>query len=158
MTLRTVPVSMTKARQFVGTVHRHNLPPKSGLFAVGAALDTDHDALVAVAIAGRPVARMLDDGQTIEVTRVASDGHRNACSFLYGALTRAAKALGYRRAFTYTLQSEPGSSLKASGWKVDAELAEAPTWDRRNRPRVQTDLFGNERRPTGPKIRWKKEL
>jgi hypothetical protein len=149
------PVGLDAARRFVGDVHRHNLPPKFGLFAVGAEVD---ERLVGVAIVGRPVARMLDDGWTCEVVRLATDGTPNACSMLYGAASRAAKALGYRRIYTYTLQSEPGSSLKASGWTLDAELGARKSWDTPSRPRVQSDLFGNERRPSGPKFRWVKHL
>jgi hypothetical protein len=42
-----------------------------GKFAVGASVD---GKLVGVAIAGRPVARRLDDGKTLEVLRVCTDG------------------------------------------------------------------------------------
>lgn len=155
MSLAVCPVTLTEARAFVGKHHRHNLPPQGWLFGVGL---TDGDRLRGVAIAGRPVARMLQDGRTIEVTRVCTDGVENGCSMLYGAITRAAKALGYQRAFTYTLQSESGASLKASNWRVDAEIGVQPSWSRESRPRVQVDLFGLERRPPEPKIRWIKEL
>lgn len=155
MSLKLRPVGITEARRFVGEVHRHNLPPKSGMFAVGAERDGE---LVGVAIVGRPVARMLDDGMTAEVSRLATDGSPNACSLLYGACSRAAKALGYRRLITYTLQSESGASLRASGWVADAELGVRPSWDCPSRPRAQVDLFGNERRPSEPKIRWVKEF
>lgn len=77
---------------------------------------------------------------------------------LYGASARAAKALGYRRAYTYTLAEESGASLRAAGWELDAELPARPTWDTPSRHRVQTDLFGQERRPAGAKRRWKKTL
>ncbi len=153
LTLR--PVGLTEARTFVGQVHRHNLPPKFGTFAVGAERDGE---LIGVAIVGRPVARALDDGFTAEVSRLATDGTPNACSMLYGACSRAAKALGYRRLITYTLQSESGISLRASGWTLDDTLAARPSWDCPSRPRVQTDLFGNERRPSEPKYRWLKEF
>lgn len=98
-----------------------------------------------VAIAGRPVARHLDDGLTLEVTRVATDGVWNACSALYGACRRAAKALGYRRLITYTLLSETGASLRASGWCLVHRTRGEP-WSRR-RP----SLDGH---PIGPKSRW----
>lgn len=152
--MRLVPCSLTEARRYVGEVHRHNLPPKFGTFAVG--LRNGDDALVGVAIVGRPVARALDDGLTAEVSRLATDGSPNACSMLYGACSRAAKAMGYQRLVTYTLQEESGASLRASGWTLDAELAERPSWSCPSRPRVQTDLFGEARRPSGPKIRWVK--
>ena len=110
-----------------------------------------------VAVIGRPIARNLDDGETCEVTRVATDGTKNACSMLYGAASRAAKALGYRRVVTYTLERELGVSLKASGWKEDAKVS-AGTWDGRSRHRVQLDMFGNQNRDSGPKVRWVKHF
>ena len=117
-----VPMSIGEARTFVDNFHRHNKAPLSGLFAVGA---SDGDQLIGVAIVGRPVARRLDDGQTAEVTRccVQDDAPKGACSFLYGCCWRAAKALGYARLVTYTLQSESGASLRGAGWRVVAELS-----------------------------------
>lgn len=153
--MRIRPVTLTEARRFVGEHHRHNLPPRGHLFSVGVEVD---GALVGVAIASRPVARMLDDGRTVEVVRTCTDGTRNANSMLYGAIVRAAKALGYERAFTYTLAEEPGSSLKATGWRVDAELPARASWSCPSRHRDQEDLFGNVRRPPGPKVRWVREL
>lgn len=154
--IHVAPCFIGDARRYVAAVHRHNLPPKSGLFAV--AIEDDTGARVGVGIAGRPVARALDDGHTIEITRVATDGHPNACSMIYGALCRAAKALGYRRAITYTIESEPGTSLKAAGFSQVADLRTRPSWGSPSRPRVQVDLFGNERRHPGPKRRWQRML
>jgi len=136
---------------FVARTHRHNKPPQGGLFAVGANLN---GALIGVAIVGRPVARMLDDGRTCEVTRCCTNGTANACSLLYGAVVRASKSLGYRRIITYTLASEPGTSLRASGWTVDAEITGEESWSRASRPRMQTNLFGEAQRPPDDKIRW----
>jgi len=99
VSLRTVPVTFAQASQFVADWHRHHRPPRGHKFSLGVA---DAEVLVGVAIVGRPVARMLDDGLTLEVTRVATDGCRNACSLLYAATWQAAKALGYRRLITYT--------------------------------------------------------
>ena len=113
--------------------------------------------IVAVGIAGQPVARLLDDGATIEVTRCCTDGTQNAASMIYGALCRAAKALGYRRAVTYTLETEAGSSLRASNWRRDGETR-AQGWDRPNRSRPAVDLFGEPRVPIGPKVRWVRDL
>ncbi len=86
---------------------------------------------------GRPVARMSDDGWTLEVNRVCTDGARNACSMLYGAAWRAAKALGYRRLVTYTLPEEGGASLRAAGWKLLGERG-GGNWNKPSRPRVDT--------------------
>ncbi len=100
MGLRTVPVSLAQAREFVAAWHRHHRPPVGHKFSIGVA--NDHDTLVGVAIVGRPVARHLDDGHTLEVARVCTDGTRNACSLLYAAAWQATKALGYRRLVTCT--------------------------------------------------------
>jgi len=149
--LTIVPMTITNAKAFVARHHRHNKPPVSGLFAVGCA---EGDVVHGVAVAGRPVARKLDDGQTVEVTRVCTDGARNACSMLYGAIRRAALALGYARLYTYTLPDEGGASLRASGWTEDATVTPPKTWNSKSKIRIQTDLFGNESRPSGPKTRW----
>lgn len=156
MSLELVPVSLAEARRFVASHHRHNGPPVTWKFGVGAEKDGQ---LVGVAMAGLPKARMLMDGRTLEVNRVCTFGERNVCSLLYGAVARAAKALGYRRLITYTLATEPGASLKASGWTADALLDRDDAWERHpNTQRPQRDLFGNERNPLGPKVRWLKEV
>src|SRR6185437_14364544 len=98
---------------------RHHLPPNGGKFALAVADETA--TIRGVAIVAQPVARLLADGWTAEVTRVATDGCPNACSALYGACWRAARAMGYRRLVTYTLASEPGTSLIAGGWKCIGE-------------------------------------
>ncbi|MGW4694046.1 XF1762 family protein [Kitasatospora cineracea] len=92
--------------------------------------------LRAVAIVGRPVARHLDDGQTLEVTRTATDGVRNANSLLYGTCWRAAKALGYTRLITYTQAGESGASLRAAGWTVLAHRPPCRGWHCASRPRT----------------------
>ncbi|MFI7077542.1 XF1762 family protein [Micromonospora sp. NPDC049903] len=143
--LRTVPVSFAQACSFVEDWHRHHRPPRGHKFSIGAA---DQDGvLVGVAVVGRPVARMLDDGQTLEVTRVATDGTRNANSLLYAAAWRAARALGYRRLITYTQDGESGASLRASGWRVLATRPPAPGWSRPSRPRTDhgTAHIGRQR-------------
>lgn len=131
--LRLVPVRFRDAAAFVAMWHRHHGAPVGMVFAVGAA-DTG-GVLRGVAIVGRPVARLYDNGQTLEVTRVATDGTRNTCSLLYGACRRAAFALGYTRLITYTQAGETGASLRAAGWRVVAERPAHPGWDRPSRPR-----------------------
>ena len=153
--LKLVPITITNARRFVDQTHRHALPPQGGLFAVSV---VNNGEQVGVAIAGRPVARMLDDGKTIEITRVSTDGTRNACSMLYGAICRAGKALGYTKAITYTLESEPGTSLRASGWTHSTKVPAQKTWNRKGRSRYDQDLFGDPRRDPGPKVRWERTL
>ena len=130
-----VPVTLKEARRWVNRVHRHHKAPQGGLFAVGWAVD---EVIRAVAIVGRPVARHLDDGWTCEVTRVASDGAANACSALYAACWRAVRAMGYRRLVTYTLRHEPGTTLRAAGWKCVGE-AGGGNWNKPGRPRMDSE-------------------
>lgn len=129
------PIRRDEAQDFVRRVHRHNRAPVGDLFRV--AIENEERLLVCVGIAGRPVARAYDDGWTVEVTRVASDGTRNATSMAYAALTRAAFALGYRRVITYTQHGESGSSLRAAGFKVIAQRPPRAGWDAPGRSRPQ---------------------
>lgn len=133
MTLKAIPVKLTEAIEFVRNFHRHNKPPIGGLFAVGC---SDGNSMVGVAIVSRPVARHLDDGLTVEVIRccVTDDAPKGSCSFLYARCWNAAKALGWSKLITYTLQSESGSSLRGAGWKVVAELSGASGKGWTNRP------------------------
>ena len=149
------PVSITEANRLIRLWHRHNGPVVSGLFA--AAVER-RGVVCGVAIVGRPVARGLQDGLTCEVTRLATDGTLHACSCLYGVCCRVAKELGWRKIVTYTLATEPGTSLRAAGFERAAELTARPAWDTPARTRAQTDLFGQERRPPGAKVRWERQL
>lgn len=144
--LQIVPCTLREASAYVARVHRHHPPPQGGLFAVAVAAA---DQVCGVAIVGRPVARMLQDGWTAEVVRVATDGTPNACSALYGACWRAARALGWRKLVTYTLPSESGASLRGAGWRLIGE-AGGGSWSRARRPRV-------DMRPTQSKLRWEVE-
>lgn len=144
MSLFLVPITIQDAREFVRQHHRHHRPPVSGLFAVACA--DSPTRINGVAIVGRPVARGLADGWTAEVTRVATDETPNACSILYAAAWRAARALGYRRLVTYTLSTESGVSLRATGWKCVGE-AGGGSWSCKSRPRVDAH-------PTQAKLRW----
>ena len=110
------PITLRTANDFVSAHHRHHGPTTGHKFSIGL---FDGDELVGCAICGRPVSRNLDDGRTIEINRLCTDGSRNACSMLYSASCRAAKAMGYKKAITYILQDEPGTSLKASGFKAE---------------------------------------
>ena len=142
--LQVVPCTRAEAKAFVAQHHRHHKPSLGDVFSLAVA--DDQGVIRGVAMVGRPVARLLCDQWTLEVTRVATDGCENACSALYGAAWRAARALGWRRLITYTLASEPGTSLRAAGWRVIGE-AGGGSWHRDNRPRV-------DQHPTQMKIRW----
>jgi len=135
VSLVIVPITLDEANAMVANLHRHHRPVQGHKFSIGVA---SGEAIVGVAIIGRPVARGNDDGMTLEVNRCCTDGTRNACSMLYGAAWRAAKAMGYRRLITYTLPAEGGSSLRAAGWKLIGERG-GGNWNTPARPRIDTD-------------------
>jgi len=138
------PLSITEAKLFVGRHHRHHRAPQGGLFAIGL---SDEDSVVGAAIVSRPVARMLYDGYTAEVIRLCVlDDIPNGCSQLYSACWRAARAMGYHKLITYVLDTEPGTSLKAAGWKVVGKT-QGGSWSRDGRPRV-------DKHPLQGKFRW----
>lgn len=114
--LDIVPVTLAEANAFVEQNHRHHGKTVGHKFSVAVA-DTETGEIVGVAIVGRPVSRHLDNGWTLEVNRLCTDGTKNACSMLYAAAWRAARAMGYKKLITYILDSESGTSLKAAGWK-----------------------------------------
>lgn len=143
--LALVPLTLREANAFIERTHRHHGPARGCIVTVACA---EEGEVVGVCVVGRPVARMLQDGYTAEVVRLATDGSRNACSMLYGAAWRAVRALGYRRLVTYTLPEEGGSSLKASGFKLIGE-AGGGSWSRESRPRV-------DMHPTQEKLRWER--
>ena len=148
--LYAVPINLKEAASFVESFHRHNRPPVGGLFAVGV---SDGSGLLGVAIVGRPVARGLQDGYTAEVTRtcVKDDSPRNCNSFLYGACWRAARAMGYTKLVTYTLQSESGASLRGAGFNVVAEVAVRNNpWQGPDRSRDWQSVYGQL------KFRWER--
>lgn len=145
--LTLTPVSLAQANAFVAEHHRHHKAVTGHKFSIGCAADGE---LVGVAIVGRPVSRYLDDGLTLEVTRLCTTGAKNACSMLYGAAARAARAIGYQRIITYTLDTESGASLRAAGWRC-AGLAGGKRWTGQRRP--ATDLY-----PAQMKYRYEKSL
>jgi hypothetical protein len=148
--LEMVPLSLDEANEFVRQYHRHHQPTVGHKFSIGVAED---GKVVGVAIVGRPLARMLDDGWTVEVNRTCTDGIRNVNSKLYGACKRAAEALGYRRIITYTLPNEGGASLRAVGWKQADGLYGGGTWSTPNCGRIRADDH-----PLDQKCRWEMEL
>lgn len=159
MTLRIAPVTLADANEFVRKLHRHSRPVVGHRFSVGCEARTrllggPEWQLVGVAIVGRPVAPRLDDGKAAEITRLCTDGTPNACSMLYGAARRAARALGHSPIYTYTLPDEGGASLRAAGFRLDKEDAGGPAKQWHNRPGrkaqpVGDDLFGGKWRWIG---------
>jgi hypothetical protein len=148
LAMKIQPVSLKFAQEFVRQHHRHNKPPVGHKFSVGL---FDGETCVGVATAGRPVARALDDGLTLEVVRTCTDGTRNANSMLYGAIVRAATALGYVRCVTYTQHDESGASLRGAGWTPVANLNPRKGWDTPSRPREDIGSSGVGR------IRWERK-
>ena len=143
MVLEIVPMTLREANAFVEQKHRHHGKVVGHKFSIGA---SNGKEIVGVAIVGRPVGRYLDDGWTLGVNRLCTDGSRNACSMLYAAAWRATRAMGYKRLITYILDTEPGTSLKAAGWKCVGQ-AGGLRWTGKRRPQV--DLY-----PAQMKIRW----
>jgi hypothetical protein len=142
--MEAVPLHLRQANAFVSQHHRHNLPTVGGKFALGASL---HGKLVGVAIAGRPVARRLDDGKTLEVLRVCTDGTPNANSFLYGRVKRIAHLMGYEKVITYTLEEESGASLRAVRAQVVSQV-QPKEWSVPSRPRGSQSVYGKA------KVKW----
>jgi hypothetical protein len=149
-TLRIVPCDLKTANEFVSRLHRHNKPVVGHKFSIG--IKDENDTLRGVVIVGRPVACRLDDGLTAEITRLCTDGARNACSMLYGAARRASKAMGHQIIYTYTLPEEGGASLRAAGFRLDKENAggSAAMWH--NRPGRNVQPVGDDL--VGGKWRW----
>ncbi len=129
------PINLDEANAFVEAHHRHHAPVPGAKFCV--AVSDDGGVVHGVAIVGRPVARHSDDGWTLEVNRVCTDGTKNACSMLYGACRRVGFGLGYLRIITYTLPEEGGASLRASGWRLLGERG-GGNWNKPGRPRIDT--------------------
>ena len=145
--LTLTPVSLRDANAFVAAHHRHHKPVTGHKFAIGCEAE---GRLVGVAIVGRPVSRYLDNGETLEVTRLCTTGEKNACSMLYAAAARAAKAMGYRKIITYTLDDEPGVSLRAAGWTCMG-TAGGVCWTGERRP-------AHPQYPAQMKLRYEKKL
>lgn len=145
--LKLRPTSLKEANALVGELHRHHKAAVGHRFSIGAERDGE---LIGAVIVGRPVARGSDNGHTAEVTRLVTDGTKNACSILYAAAARAAEAMGYSRIQTYILEGERGTSLKATGWEFETMTA-GGLWK----------YTGQERKNEHPccrKQRWAKQL
>jgi len=140
-----VPITFKEANEFVKLHHRHHKKVVGCKFCISV---SDGKKIRGVAIVGRPVARFLDDGMTLEVTRVCTDGVKNGCSILYGASWRVTRELGYNRLITYTLKEEGGASLRASGYLL-LGLRGGGTWNRKKRPRIDTH-------PLQKKLLWER--
>lgn len=159
--MEIVPVSLKEAQAFIEKHHRHHKAPAGYKFAIGCQVG---GVLVGVSVVGRPISRHMDDGRTLEVTRLCTDGTKNACSFLYSRSAKIAKDMGYAKIITYILETESGTSLKASNWHLETADAGGGNWSCPSRPRTleitQMSLIeGKEvKYPTCKKQRWAKDL
>lgn len=133
--LRIVHLELRELNELVAHLHRHHKPVQGHRFSIGV---MDGETLVGGASIGRPVARMTCQKSVVEVTRLVTDGTKNACSMLYAAAARAAKELGYERIQTFILAAEPGTSLKAAGWVDDGENG-GGDWTRASKPNRRQD-------------------
>lgn len=145
---RLVPVSLREANAFVAAKHRHHKPARGHKFSIGWEVAGQ---LAGVVIVGRPVARAIDHRRVAEVLRLCSDGTANACSALYGAAARAAKAMGYEKIQTYILDSEPGTSLRAAGFELEGRTR-GRDWNCPSRGGRRVD------QPMDDKQRWVRRL
>jgi hypothetical protein len=136
-------MELDEANAYIEANHRHHGRVVGHKFSIGLARDNE---ICGVVVVGRPVSKALDNGLTLEVTRNCTDGTKNACSMLYGAAWRAAKALGWKRLITYTGKDEAGASLRAAGWKVLYEVR-GRSWSTPSRPRV-------DKHPLQDKLCW----
>lgn len=130
--MKIVPITLKQANDFVIKNHRHHGKVQGCKFCIGAV--DNNGELRGVAITGRPVSRYLDNGTTAEITRLCTDGYKNACSFLYAACFRVAKEMGYEKIITYILVNEDGASLKAAGW-LEQGICGGGNWNVKSRPR-----------------------
>ncbi len=144
--MNIIPIPFRIAKQFISNNHRHNPNVVGCKFAIGI---EEENELIGVAVCGRPVSRYLDDGRTLEINRVCTTGKKNSCSMLYGACCRIAKEMGYKKIITYTLKSEPGSSVKASNFICDGEAGGTHWTGKRNK---------GQNIPNEMKVRWHKDL
>lgn len=145
--LETCPTTLKEANAFVEKVHRHHKKARGHRWSIGAEANGQ---LVGVAIVSRPVSRKTSQYTVADVVRLATNGHRNACSFLYAKVTQICRLMGFVKVQTFILISEPGESLKAlreMGW-VEAGISEGGDWNVPSRGGRRTD------QPQEPKMRW----
>lgn len=148
--LKIRPINLKDANKYVSTVHRHHKPSRGHRFSLSV---WDADQMVGVAICGRPVSRGCHPLEVLEVSRLCTDGTKNACSILYAAAARIAKDMGYLRIQTYLLEDEPATSVKAAGWVFDG-MTSGGDWN-------NSKQYAGTRRtdqPMCPKQRWVKDF
>ena len=162
MKLVAEPIELKQAQAFINTLHRHHAAAVRDKFRIAAKIAGGGE-IVGVAQVGRPISRNLCDGYTLEVLRLCTNGEKDVCSFLYSRCARIAKELGYRKIITYILETEPGTSLKASGWTLEDDNCGGATWENcirtKMRPVQLSMIEQKQKYPVGvQKQRWVKYL
>lgn len=147
--LHVVPLTLAQANAIVEQIHRHHKAVVGHRWSIGIAVG---ERVVGSAIVGRPVARMTPQYSVAEVTRLTTDGTKNACSMLYGACARIAQSMGFDEIQTFILESESGHSLRVSGWEMDLSPTRGGDWNSPSRGGRRID------QPQGPKVRWFRRL
>lgn len=161
--MKAKPIELKEAQSYINQYHRHHQAAHRDKFRI-AAINDDDGKIIGVIQVGRPVSRVLDNGKVLEVLRLCTNGDRNVCSFLYSRAARIAKEMGYDKIITYILESEDGTSLKASGWKLEADKVGGNDWNVPSRPRevIATQMCLFEEKQKYPvnvkKQRWAKVL
>ena len=158
--IKAIPISLKQAQAYIDELHRHHTHSVGDKYRVGAEVD---GKLVGVVQVGRPVSRYMDNGKTLEVIRLCTDGTKDVCSFLYAKAARIAKEMGYEKIITYILDTESGVSLKASGWVLEDADCGGDSWHREKRPRTLTEEQMSfypmrQKYSTAKKQRWSKQL
>lgn len=145
--MRISPCELRDANTFIESLHRHHKRIQGHRFSLAL---WDGSKKIGVAVVGRPVARLTDQSKVLEVTRLCTDGSKNACSALYSAAARVGKEMGYERIQTFILESEPGTSLIATGWRRSL-ISRGGGWDRPSRSRTN-------KAPLNKKIKYERAL
>lgn len=146
--MHVIPLELKALNQLVVSLHRHHKPVQGHRFSIGA---VQEGKIVGGCSVGRPTARLTDQHKILEVTRLVTDGTQNCCSFLYSAAARIGKEMGYEKIQTFILETEPGTSLKASGWSFSG-TSSGGDWTRVSKPGRRQD------QPQCPKHKYVKVL
>ena len=151
------PITLKGANEYVINHHRHHSKVQGHKFSLSV---WENDRLCGVAIVGHPQSRRIDNSNTLEVLRLCTDGTYNACSILYARCAKIGKDMGYSKIITYILESESGTSLKASGWHCEEERCGGLHWtgEREKERHKQISFLPEKETPKEMKQRWVKEL
>lgn len=154
--MRVAPATLAEANAWIEEHHAHHHRVPGMKFAVKVV--DDDGKVLGVAVASRPVSRKLDDGLTLEVTRLCTDRERNAGSMLLGSIGRAAQALGYHRLVSYTMERERGTVFMAAGWKAIVTTHARSYWQQREGRQLTMAVVKTKGSTDGCKVRWERLL